>query len=230
MFLFRWRGYLPLIFLSAVFVSLYLNRVPFEPTDTVWPVVCLAVGLIGIAIRVATVGFVPYMTSGRGTDAPYADSLNTTGMYSITRNPVYIGNFFMSLSPVLLTKNIWLLGLYVAVFFPYYKWIVFAEECFLQRKFGKVYSDWKKQTPRFFPNPSLWKKPDRPFSWQTALRRECISLFTLIVTLWSLQLFEGYVEHYKIIFDQFWLAMLALSGSIYLLIALSVKFREFFDW
>jgi len=229
MFLFRWRGYLPLIFLAAVFATQYFDRAPREQSDTAWALVCLAIGIVGIVIRVFTVAFVPYMTSGRGTDAPYAESLNTTGMYSITRNPIYLGNFFTFLSPVLFTRNLWLLAMYVAVFALYHERIISAEECFLQRKFGQAYQSWSKKTPAFFPNPALWRKSARSFSWKMALRRECISLFTLIATIWGILLFELYLDHRNIVFDQLWVAMFALSGAIYLLVALAVQFTKFFD-
>ena len=228
-FLFRWRGYLPLIFLAAVFATQYFNRMPREQNDVYWAFVCLAVGLVGIFVRVVTVSFVPYMTSGRGTDKPYAESLNTTGMYSVTRNPIYLGNFFTFLSTVLFPKNLWLVAVYVAVFALYHERIIFAEECFLERKFGQEYQDWSKKTPAFFPNLSLWSAPSRSFSWKMALRRECISVFTLIAAIWSILLFELYLDHLDIILDQTWLTMFVMSGIIYLSVALSVQFTGFFD-
>jgi steroid 5-alpha reductase family enzyme len=169
------------------------------------------------------------MTSGRGTDAPYADSLNTTGMYSITRNPIYFGNFFTFLSPVLFVRNFWLIILYIAIFALYHERIIFAEECFLQRKFGSDYKEWGTHTPIFFPCFTLWRKPARLFSWKMAVRRECISFFTLVATIWSLKLFEHYLDYQNIVFDRVWLVMFAVSGTVYLIVAAIVQFTRFFD-
>ncbi|MGC9453013.1 MAG: methyltransferase family protein, partial [Oceanipulchritudo sp.] len=47
-------------------------------------------------------------TSGRNTKQQVAYSLNTTGFYSVVRNPLYLGNFFMYLGIALFTHHWWL--------------------------------------------------------------------------------------------------------------------------
>ena len=59
----------------------------------------------GLGIRVFTVGFTPKNTSGRNTAEQIADVLNTSGIYSMVRHPLYVGNFFMWLGIGLLTQN-----------------------------------------------------------------------------------------------------------------------------
>jgi protein-S-isoprenylcysteine O-methyltransferase Ste14 len=231
LFLFRWRGYLPLFFLGATFATQYLSH-PARGVyhdDAVWAVCCLLVGSIGILIRVMTVAFVPYMTSGRGTARPYAERLNTTGMYSVMRNPVYFGNFFTFLAPVLFVRHFWLLLLYLPVFALYHERIIFAEESFLREKFGRDYEEWAERTPIFFPDLALWRKPDLPFSWKMAIRRECISVFTLVITIWALKITEYYLDYKNLVIEPGWLTLFFVSGAIYLSVVLTVQFSNRLD-
>ena len=46
-------------------------------------------------------------TSGRSTKEQVADALNTKGIYSTVRHPLYLGNYFMWIGIVMFTYNIW---------------------------------------------------------------------------------------------------------------------------
>ena len=64
---------------------------------------------------------------------------------------------------------------------PYYERIICAEETFVQRKFGKTYTDWGARTPVFIPKPWRRSRPELPFSLCTVLRREYNGLFFIVV-------------------------------------------------
>jgi protein-S-isoprenylcysteine O-methyltransferase Ste14 len=49
---------------------------------------------------------------------------------------------------------------------------MFAEERFLEGKFGKEFLDWAAGVPPFIPNFGLWTRPSVKFSLITVLRRE----------------------------------------------------------
>ena len=53
--------------------------------------VCLLVAFSGVAVRALTIGFTASDTSGRNPEGQVADSLNTTRMYSLVRNPPVSG-------------------------------------------------------------------------------------------------------------------------------------------
>jgi len=66
----------------------------------------LGVSILGETIRIFTVGYAPRNTSGRNTIAgQIADELNTSGIYSLVRHPLYLGNFFIWLGPVLFVRT-----------------------------------------------------------------------------------------------------------------------------
>lgn len=231
-FLFRWRGYLPLVFLVAVFVTMYFDEklLPFRETDDLsWPLICILVGCIGIVVRIFAVSFVPYGNSGRGTDRPYASSLNTTGLYSVMRNPVYFGNFFTFLAPVMYAQNIFLVLLYVPVFALYHERIILAEEKFLLGKFGQEYKEWADGTPAFFPDFSKWRSADRRFCWKTAYRRESISLFTLIATIWSLEVAYDCMYYNKFFIDVDFSLLLAVSALFFITNCVLVRYTRLLD-
>ena len=73
-------------------------------------------------------------TSGRNTsEGQVADTINQTGMYSMVRHPLYVGNFIMWLGIALFTASIWFVLLFIAVYWLYYERIMYAEEQFMRR-------------------------------------------------------------------------------------------------
>ncbi len=177
--LFRYRGILPVIILFiglAIFLFAKLHPGSFFLEGTPYAVyyvfLCLAISLFGLVIRAYTVGHTPDNTSGRNVKEQIADSLNTTGIYSMVRHPLYLGNFFMWLGAALLTSNFWFVGVFCLFYWIYYERIMFAEEQFLRRKFVTTYTDWAECVPAFIPNCKIFVKPNLPFSWKKVLKKE----------------------------------------------------------
>ena len=104
---FRVRSYLPLLLLPLVYFERGHFRAPIgsELAERMFELGCFLISLLGEGIRISTVGYIPRHTSGRNVTAQRADTLNTGGMYSIVRNPLYLGDFFMALGVVLLFRS-----------------------------------------------------------------------------------------------------------------------------
>jgi protein-S-isoprenylcysteine O-methyltransferase Ste14 len=201
---FRYRSYIPLIFLIvglAVYAfSAWKQLSIFEEYPcykNLFEICCLAVSLLGLVIRIYTVGYTPANTSGRNTKAgQVADELNTTGIYSIVRNPLYLGNFLMWLGIAMLTANIWFIVSFCFLYWIYYERIIFAEEQFLRKKFGDTYLNWTQVTPVFFPKFSQYKKPAYSFSWKKVLKKEKNGLAALFIVFALFQITERVIDIY----------------------------------
>ena len=187
--LFKYRGILPIfIFVIGTFLYLrtefypetfFLEETPYE---IYFETLCLLISLFGLAIRVFTVGYTPANTSGRNTaEGQVADELNTSGIYSTVRHPLYLGNFFMWLGPAFMTGNFWFIVAFCFFYWIYYERIMFAEEQFLRRKFNTIYTDWAQHVPAFIPNFKNYKKPNLKFSWKKVLKKEKNGLFAVFL-------------------------------------------------
>ncbi len=182
--LFRWRSYLPLILLPAVFPvaveSGYVHQFLGAGLEDSWELLAQVIAFVGLGVRATAIGFAAPNTSGRNTHGQLADSLNTTGIYSIVRNPLYLGNFLI-LMGVTMTVMVWWFILLVALaFFIYYERIIYAEEAYLEAKFGEEYRQWAARTPVFIPRLSLWRSPARAFSMRKVLRQEYSGLYVIV--------------------------------------------------
>jgi len=218
--LFRWRGYLPVFFIAIIAASLnreYLSGSrPFENHG--WVTACLLVSLSGLAIRVLTIGYTPARTSGRNAREQRAEQLNTTGMYSMVRHPLYLGNFFIWMGIALVAED-WLLVLTcVCVFWLYYERIMIAEEAFIADKFGEAYSDWARATPAFLPDPRLYRHASATFSVRNVLKREYPAFSGIFVTLCLLKAFSDYQALGRVQFDTFWVVLLATGVAVHLIL------------
>lgn len=182
--LFRYRSYLPLVLAPLFFLS-FISSEPItqasgEAFITFFRTLCILISIAGLIVRILTVGYVPKGTSGRNTGSQRADTLNTTGMYSMVRHPLYLSNFLIYIGVIMYTIVWWFVIIAVLLFIIYYERIMIREEVFLQNKFGQQYRQWKEKTPGFFPNIRLWKKPELNFSLNRVLKREHSSFMTLI--------------------------------------------------
>jgi protein-S-isoprenylcysteine O-methyltransferase Ste14 len=180
--LFRWRSYLPLMLLALVGVAFKESEALFQTYfHECWEMICLGMSFLGLAIRALVVGHAPAHTSGRNAKRQVADQLNTTGMYSIVRHPLYLGNFLIGLGISFILFVWWLPAIYALLFCVYYERIMLTEEIFLRRKYGSAFDRWAEATPAFWPRFSLWRPADLPFSFRNVLRREYTGLAVVIL-------------------------------------------------
>jgi protein-S-isoprenylcysteine O-methyltransferase Ste14 len=173
--LFKYRSFIPLLFLFSG-ISWYLYKIyigDYPSPDSVYWFVSLFVGLLGLAVRIYTVGHTPANTSGRNTaEGQVAEELNQTGIYSLVRHPLYLGNFLMWLAVGMLTADLWYIIAFVLAYWVYYERIMFAEEAFLRRKFGESYLKWAEDKPAFIPKLRRPSKAKYPFSIKKVLKKE----------------------------------------------------------
>ncbi len=216
--LFRWRSYLPLIFLAVILPEFEDFRYPFgsHSYQFAWEMFCFSISLFGLFIRAYTVGYTPKGTSGRNTKNQVANELNTTGIYSITRNPLYLGNFFMMLGVTLLVRDWWITLIYTLTFWLYYERIIMAEESFLKNKFGKGYEDYTARTPVFIPNIKLWRRPVLNFSIRNVLKREYSGFFGVVAAFTILQYIGDYIVTKRLMLEYVWISLFTFGLIVYI--------------
>lgn len=222
--LFRRRSYLPIILIALLAAGMQHFAYPLGRHDLqeLWCHVCLAISLIGLALRVLVVGYTPRGTSGRNTARQIASRLNTTGMYSLVRHPLYLGNFFIWLGISLFAGMWWLVLIYALLFWVYYERIMFAEEEFLAACFGEEFQHWAARTPAFFPKLRGWQRPELRFSVRNVLRREYTALFGILVAFAILEFGEHMVIERRLRLDWEW-QLLALFGLTQLVVLRFLK-------
>ena len=147
-FLFKKRSYTPIPIVLAILYFSQLNY-PF------WTYGATLI-VFGELIRLNAVRYAGERTR---TTKVGANSLCTSGPYSRTRNPLYIGNLFIYSGVVLLSGGIYMFHLLAIVIFYFvfqYRMIISLEEEKLSSLFGQDYSKYKNNVPRIIPLIIPW--------------------------------------------------------------------------
>lgn len=222
--LFKFRSYVPLaVLLIGAMLLIYTEFKPEAsfykeiPYENIYEAFCIVVSLFGLGIRIFTVGHTPANTSGRNASIQLADSLNTTGIYSCVRHPLYLGNFFIWLGSALLVGNFWFIVAFCLFYWVYYERIMYAEEQFLKKSFGKIYTDWAKNVPAFIPNFKNYKKPNLPFSWKKILKKEKNG-FAAIFLIFTFFDITGELINGRTNFNYYLIGICILTSLLYLVL------------
>lgn len=95
------------------------------------------------------------------------------GPYTLIRNPMYLGRFFVILGMVAVPASVYPLIGYVLLFLPYVVARVSREERKLAQLFGEPYIAYLARVPRFIPMPGrAYRAHGSPFSfrWELVVR------------------------------------------------------------
>jgi protein-S-isoprenylcysteine O-methyltransferase Ste14 len=234
-FLFKYRGTFPLIILVAGYAVYLWTKTHNEFaawsgyfSEDTYMYFCLFVALFGLYIRIYTVGHTPANTSGRNTEGQLADTLNSSGIYSTVRHPLYLGNFFMWLGVAMLTFNLWFIVAFVFIYWVYYERIMFAEEQFLRKKFGANYTSWAAVTPAFWPSFKKFVKPNLPFSWKKVLKKEKNGLAAVFMLFFFFYATGQYLTGQPIT-NMFWAYGCVISIVLYFILKYFKKYTKVFE-
>jgi protein-S-isoprenylcysteine O-methyltransferase Ste14 len=215
--LFRYRSFLPLLCLplfGAALVEFSYLRTSHRLNEW-WQAFCLLISFGGLAVRVVTIGSAPACTSGRNTKQQVAATLNTTGMYSVVRHPLYLGNYLIMLGFTMVFHNGWLVCVISCIYALYYERIMMAEEAFLREKFGDRFEQWADATPAFIPKFHGWKPAALPFCWRTVLQREYNAFFLIVAVFFLLDLIGDSVAERQFKLDVSWFVIFLCSFVIF---------------
>lgn len=179
--LFRSRDYTPV---PLILILLFVAR----PTVLSATIGTLCV-VFGELIRIYSVAFIGPVSRTRS--GSLAQELVTHGPFQWVRNPLYCGNFFITLGVLLFGSSPWLTLIGMGLFWLQYYFIIQYEETLLEEKFREQYRMYKDSVPAWFPKriPALEELEWPPSSGLSrALRSEKRTLGAIAVMLFLLVL------------------------------------------
>lgn len=181
--LFELRDYTPI----PLIVLVLFAAEPSARTATVGTLLAV----FGELLRIYAVSFIGSVSRTRNTSST-GSALVTKGPFGWVRNPLYVGNFFITLGIAAFSGVTWLVVLTVALFGFQYYCIVKYEEKLLIGRFGREYEDYMQQVPAWVPArlPSL-DSLEWPESFTPALRSERRTLAAIALMLLALSLVSG---------------------------------------
>lgn len=106
-------------------------------------------GLLGfLGIGILTLGLIFYIIAIIQFARPDTIGLNTTGLYSISRNPMYVAFFLYFLGCCMLTSSLLLL-IILTVFQISVHFLIISEERWCKDQFGETYSAYMEKVNRY---------------------------------------------------------------------------------
>jgi len=219
-YLFKYRGQFPLLlFLGAIPVIYFTDYKNYSYAEQlVFTGISIVISFLGFLIRAYTIGTAAEGTSGRNTQEQIAKTVNTTGIYSILRHPLYLGNYLIWIGIVLFTFNIYFVIIVTLAYWIYYERIMFAEERFLEKKFGDAYIHWSKEVSAFIPSFKKMVPSKNIFSIKIVLRREYSGVLATVIGFVFIDFLRNSFAENKIIFSETNIYILIISVAITLLL------------
>ena len=171
---FRLRSVTPIPF---ILVLIFLSRL--APFPLLFGSLLIA---LGEWLRIWAVGYAGGSTRTRTLGA--ARDLVTTGPYAHVRNPLYIGNFVLSIGVCVFANVYWMIAVLVIGFLIQYTPIIHSEETYLLKLCGDRYRAYCATVPRLIPYLRPYALPsDHDFSLHRALKSEKRTLTAILCVL-----------------------------------------------
>ncbi len=142
----------PIYIITVFLLALILQHViPIKATFLL-PIISKIIGWVLILVS-ALLGFTAlyqfYRSGTTHLTFKPVTALQTTGLYSLTRNPMYLGLFLFYTGVSLLIGSWWHLALLPVLFLVFQEYIIKREEQYLERRFGQQYLDYKNKVRRW---------------------------------------------------------------------------------
>lgn len=94
-------------------------------------------------------------------------TLAVSGPYRYSRNPLYVGNFFLGAGIAVGARSWWVLALFIIYYAVFYPLIIRREKDRMKELFPQQYEEYGKRVPLFFP--SLRKHLPARGKWNQSL-------------------------------------------------------------
>jgi protein-S-isoprenylcysteine O-methyltransferase Ste14 len=161
-----------------VLVALFALSSPVIPHDNIAQAravdaLAVFIAVLGQVLRIAVVGYRYIVRGGRNREV-YAEGLVTTGVFSLSRNPLYVGNLLILVGLLLLWHSVIGLAIGVPFFLLGYRAIVAAEETYLGKQYGAEYVTYVRNVPRWWPRLTRVAQATEgmTFNWRRVILKE----------------------------------------------------------
>lgn len=225
-FLFKYRNSLFPLYILTLFL---LFRPPVsqirgsESAENIQDLAAVLIALSGLAVRGIVIGLA-YIKRGGRNKKVYAVNLVTEGMFSVCRNPLYVGNMLIYTGQFLIFGNHWCFFIGVASFWFIYQCIIAAEENYLREKFGTAYDEYCRDVPRWMPKLSKLGEATTgmKFDWKKVIFKDYPTMCSTLIFLAAIQLWEvlanyGFQHHQREVYG------LSAAVVVIAFIALAVR-------
>jgi len=190
--------YLPYILVILIELENFKNvneSIPFE-------IFCFLVTLFGVLIRVYAIAYSPQKIT--------SDKLITKGVYSIVRNPLYLGNFFIFFGITMMSQSWEIIITNSLLMLIFYSLVVLKEENVLYEKFKDEYALWAQKVNCFIPSFKNYQKPDEKFNLKNVIINEHDTWLLVTVCFVGLEVIRGYFEVNKFFLVSIWAILLSV--------------------
>jgi protein-S-isoprenylcysteine O-methyltransferase Ste14 len=113
-------------------------------------------------------------------------TLACNGPYTMVRNPMYLGRYFIILGPLMLLDNAWLLVAYTVVYWFYMVNRVKREEEYLVGALGAPYQQYLRTVNRFLPGAPLAGQPVAYWDWKLLRQNHGPANLAATLAFWAL--------------------------------------------
>lgn len=127
------------------FSSVFFRSAKETPWNIVAKIFGMSFILFGQILRACARGY-------KSENSQEGYSLIQGGPYTLVRNPMYLGIFFIGLGIVIALFKWWVIIIFLSVFIWRYIFLIFKEEEKLLSMFPREYPDYQKRVPRIFPS------------------------------------------------------------------------------
>jgi protein-S-isoprenylcysteine O-methyltransferase Ste14 len=107
--------------------------------------------------------------------------LATDGPFSLTRNPLYFGNFVLGLGIAIAGNNEYSYGIFFGFYLLFFPFLMVVEHKRMKEKFGEAYEKYAENLHSFFPKIKKIKRGEYNISYYMKNREYRVLYFSLFV-------------------------------------------------
>ena len=177
--LFKYRDYTPIPLIILLFYF----------ADSTVRTAALGITLVvaGELFRIYSVAFIGSISRTRKGNL--GARLIKEGPFSFMRNPLYVGNFLITLGVSVFGGHLGVIALAVVLFSVQYYYIVKYEEELLRKTFGEEFDEFCREVPPWLPTKKLeLDKIEWPDNFSPAIKSEKKTLMTIFSVIGILSL------------------------------------------